>query len=144
MNRLGRLFGTTVKEWCGDGAFDRSAILAYCAVFSIAPLLVIVTFFVALLHKGDTIEQVRIQFADFVSPAVAEVIAKGVVNAGFAPGRNILYTAFAGLLMIIGASAFTYELQRAVDGMWRVAPQGGKRKYMLRRFWTLLFGVGMG
>ena len=144
MVRFGTLLGRTVRTWFNDGAFDRSAVLAYCAVFSIAPLLVIITFFVALFHKGDTIEQVRVQFADFVSPAVAEVIAKGVVNAGFAPGRNILYTAFAGLMMIVGASAFTYELQRAVDAMWKLEPQKGKRKLLLRRFWTLVFGVGMG
>ena len=100
-----------MKGWFNDGAFDKSAVLAYCAVFSIAPLLVLVTFFVALFHKGDTIEIVRIQFADFISPAVAEVIAKGVVNAGFAPGKNILYTSFAGLMVIVGASAFTYELR---------------------------------
>ena len=144
MGRLGKLFGTTAKEWFGDGAFDRSAILAYCAVFSIAPLLIIVTFFVALFHKGDTIAEVRVQFADFVSPQVAEVIAKGVVNAGFSPGRNILYTCFAGLAMIVGASAFTYELQRAVDAMWRLAPRKGKRHMLLRRLWTLVLGVGMG
>jgi uncharacterized BrkB/YihY/UPF0761 family membrane protein len=69
MVRPGTLLGRTVKGWFNDGAFDKSAVLAYCAVFSIAPLLVVVTFFVALFHKGDTIEQVRIQFADFISPA---------------------------------------------------------------------------
>jgi membrane protein len=138
------LLGRTLKHWFRDGAFDRSAVLAYCAVFSIAPLLVLITYVVALFHQGDTIEQVRVQFADFVSPAVADLIAKGVVNAGFAAGRNIVYTTFAGLMMIVGASAFTYELQRAVDVMWQVKPQSGKRHALLRRFWTLVLGVGMG
>jgi hypothetical protein len=27
--------------------------------------------------------------------------------------------------------------------MWKLEPQKGKRKLLLRRFWTLLFGVGM-
>ena len=144
MVRLGKTLGKTTQEWFRDGAFDRSAVLAYCAVFSIAPLLIIITFFVALFHKGDTIEQVRVQFADFISPNVADVIAKGVVNASFSPGRNILYTSFAGLMMIIGASAFTYELQRAVDAMWRTEPRQGKRSVLVRRLQTLLFGVGMG
>ena len=79
---------TTVKGWYGGGALDRSAALAYCAVFSIAPLLVIITFLVGLFHRGNTIQQVRVQFADFVSPETAELIARGVVNAGFGSKQN--------------------------------------------------------
>ena len=135
---------TTVKGWYGGGALDRSAALAYCAVFSIAPLLVIITFLVGLFHRGNTIQQVRVQFADFVSPETAELIARGVVNAGFGSSRTIGYTAFAIVMMVIGASAFTHELQRAVDMMWEAKRKRGKKAAMLRRLRTLVFGVGMG
>jgi membrane protein len=144
MLHIGRLLKKTLKGWFHDGAFDKSAALSYCAVFSIAPLLVIITFLVALFHDGDTTEQLRIQFADFVSPQAAELIARGVVNAGFARGRALGHTAFAIFMMIIGASAFTYELQRAVDKMWNVRRQKGKKSAILHRLWTLVFGVGMG
>ena len=121
-----------------------SAALAYYAVFSITPLLVIITFAVGLVHKGNTLDQVRVQFAEFVSPEAAELIARGVVNAGVSGGRGFGYTAFATLMLLFGASGFTHELQRAVDRMWNAKPRSGKRHHLLRRLWTLLFGVGMG
>ena len=141
---LWRLLKETFKGWRRAGATQISAALAYYAVFSIAPLLVIITFFVGLIHKGDTLEQVRAQFKDFVSPEAADLIARGVVNAALAGGSGFGYTAIAIVMLLVGASAFTHALQSAVDAMWDLKPQSGKRRHVLRRGWTLLFGVGMG
>jgi len=136
----------TAKSWFHDHAMDRAAVLAYCAVFSIAPFLVIITYLVGLIHSGDTIEQVRTQFADFVSPEAAALVARGVVHMGETRDQGVGYTAFAVVMLVIGASAFTYELQRAVDAMWQVQPRPGKLFFrkMLHRLWTLLLGVGAG
>lgn len=142
--RLATALRKTFSGWRRAGALEKSAALSYCAVFSIAPLLVIITLLVGLFHRGNTVEQIRVQFADFVSPEAGELIARGVVNAGFQYERTIAYTVFALLMMVIGASAFTYELQRAVDAMWEIKSQHGKRSAVLRRLWTLVFGVGMG
>jgi len=140
---LGSLLKKTFSGWHEGGALDKSAALAYCAVFSIAPLLVIITFLVGLFHQGDTIEQVRVQFADFVSPEAAELIARGVVNAGFTRSKSI-YTIVAVVMMVVGASAFTHQLQGAVDAMWDAERKKGKKAAMMRRLWTLVFGVGIG
>src|SRR5688572_23477406 len=144
--RLGALLKRTAKAWFRDGALDRAAVLAYCAVFSIAPLLVIVTLLVGLVHRGDTIEQVRSRFADFVSPEAASLVARGVVHINTTREKGIGYTVFAVLMLIIGASAFTYELQRAVDAMWKISPRTGRSlvKAMGHRLWTLVLGVGAG
>jgi membrane protein len=140
------LLKRTAKAWFRDGAMDRAAVLAYCAVFSIAPLLVIVTLLVGLVHSGDTLEQVRAQFADFVSPEAAALVARGVVHIGSTRNKGVGYSIFAVLMLIIGASAFTYELQRAVDAMWKVSPRTGRSlaRVMLHRLWTLVLGVGAG
>ena len=120
--------------------------LAYCTVFSIAPFLVIITVLVGFVHSGDTIEQVRTQFADFVSPEAAELVARGVVHMGETREKGVGYTAFAVAMLVIGASAFTYELQRAVDAMWNVQSRPGRSflRNMLHRLWTLVLGVGAG
>lgn len=144
LRRVGTLLKKTCKGALEDEALDRAAVLAYCAVFSIAPLTVIITFFVGLIHRGNTMEQVQKQFADFISPEVAELLARGVVNAGW-HGKSIGYVIFAVLLLVVVASAFTYELQRAVDAMWKGLR--GKRpliKSLLRRLETLVLGVGAG
>jgi len=142
--RFGTVFKQSAKSWYRENSLEKGAALAYFAVFSIAPLLVLITFLVGLFHVGDTMEQVRIQFKDFVSPAAADVIALGVVNASLMRGGGLPYTIFAVLMTAVGASAFTYELQRAVDDIWKVDRHGGKRLAVLRRLWTLVLGVAMG
>jgi membrane protein len=143
---LGALLRKSFRSWLQDGALDRAAILAYCAVFSIAPLLVIITFLVGLVHSGDTMEQVRAQFVDFVSPEAAALVARGVVHVGATREKGLGYTMFAVLMLVIGASAFTYELQRSVDAMWQVKPRASRSIFrtMLHRLWTLVLGVGAG
>src|SRR5262245_2693350 len=141
---LGKVFKETTKGWYRSGASHISASLAYYAVFSIAPLLVIITFLVGLIHKGDTIDQVRIQFKSFVSPEAADLIAKVVVNASPKGGKGIGYTALAFVAMTVGASAFTHQLQRAVDAMWDVQLIQGNREAILHRLWTLGLGVTIG
>jgi membrane protein len=134
------------KSWFRDHALDRAAVLAYCSVFSIAPFLVIITFLVGLVHSGDTMEEVRVQFRDFVSPEAAELVARGVVHIGQTREKGVGYTAFAVVMLVVGASAFTYELQRGVDAMWNTPPMSGRTfaRSMLHRLWTLVLGVGAG
>jgi membrane protein len=144
--RLVKLLKATFTGWHQEGALLISAALAYFAVFSIAPLLVIVTFVAGLVHRGNTMEQVRAQFSGFVSPESAELIARAVVNAGSQEGRGIGYTIFALMVMIVGTSAFTHELQSAVDIMWKATSQRkrGVFRSIGRRLWTLLFAIGAG
>jgi membrane protein len=141
---LGKLFKETASGWYSSGASHISAGLAYYAVFSMAPLLVITTFLVGLVHKGDTIEQLRIQFNNFVSPEAADLIAKVVVKASPSGGKGIGYTAMAILAMLVGASVFTHQLQRSVDAMWGVEPLHGHKEAILHRLWTLGLGVTIG
>ena len=146
LSSVGTLLKKAARSWYRDGALDRAAILAYCAVFSIAPLLVIITFLVGLVHTGNTLEQVRSRFVDFISPEAAGLVARGVVHIGATREKGIGYTVFAVLMLVIGASAFTYELQRAVDAMWHAAPRPGRSVWreMLHRLWTLVLGVVAG
>jgi membrane protein len=142
---LGKLLKKTSQGWHQDGALDRAAALAYYAIFLIAPLLVIITFLVGLFHKGDTIEEVRTQFADFVSPEAAELLAKAVVNAGRARGEGIGYTVLALVMLVGGASAFAHQLQRAVDAMWHIPRRRrGFSKGLLHRLKMLGLAVGAG
>ena len=143
---LGRLLKTTAREWQQQGALRTGAALSYYAVFSIAPLLIIVTFLVGLVHRGDTLEQVRVQFADFVSPEAADVIAKGVVSAGTRRERGIVHTVLATVLLVLGTSAFTHELRASIDAIWNLKPKRGRRLHraLLQRLWTLLFVIGAG
>jgi membrane protein len=123
---LGRLLKKTSERWIHDQAFRLSAALAYYAVFSMAPLLIIIAVLVGMVYSGDTIEQVRTRFEEFISPQAADLIAKGIVNAASTVEGGIGYTAFAVILMLIGASAFTYQLQSAVEAMWNVQPEADR------------------
>lgn len=143
---FGTLLKRTAKGWHQQGALRIGAALAYYAVFSIAPILVIVTFLVGLVHKGDTLEQVRVQFAAFVSPETADIIAKGVVSASMKRRGGVGYTVFATILLLLGTSAFTHELRVSIDTIWNLKPRRRRRLHgaILQRLWTLAFVIGAG
>jgi len=145
--RLPRLLVTTTERWVADGAFSRSASLAYYALFSLAPLVVIITVLVGAVYSGDTVLQVRSQFAQIVSPEAADLIAGGVVHAGERLEGGVWYAVLAAALMLIGVSAFTSHLQQAVEGMWNVEARGdrGYWETIKDRFRTLsvVFATGI-
>jgi uncharacterized BrkB/YihY/UPF0761 family membrane protein len=79
---FGELLKKTGERWMHDDAFRLGAALAYYAVFSMVPLLILITIIVGFVYSGDTIEQVRGQFSGLISPEAGDLLAKGVVNAG--------------------------------------------------------------
>jgi membrane protein len=134
-----RLFPDTAFRWMEDGAFRMSAALAYYAVFSMAPLLIILTFLIGLVYRGNTLVEVRYQLARFLDPDVADLVTGAAVQAGSRLTGGLAYSVLAFFLMFLGASAFSNELREAINTMWNI-PQSpfGVWDMFRNRFGTLL------
>src|SRR5215510_15234442 len=76
------LIKQTIKEWQDDEAPRMGASLAYYALFSLAPLLVIVIAIVGFVYKGDTVGQIQVQVQSLVGTDAARTIAVAIHNAG--------------------------------------------------------------
>src|SRR5262245_63470039 len=76
------LIKLTVDEWQQDEAPRMGASLAYYALFSLAPLLVIVIFIIGFVYKGDTVGHIQRQIESLVGADAAKTIAMAIHNAG--------------------------------------------------------------
>jgi len=133
LRQLWRLVMRAVTAWSDDYASSMGAALAYYALFSIAPLLLIVIgvagfFFGAEAARGELFQQI----SGLVGPDAAHAVEGLVANAR-KPESGILAMVTGAVLLVMGASTVFGELQNALDRIWR-APQQAQAK----GWWTLI------
>ncbi|MGE0210197.1 MAG: YihY/virulence factor BrkB family protein [Parvibaculaceae bacterium] len=143
--RFWSLARDSVSAWLEDSAPSMGAAIAFYTLFSLAPLLVIVTavagfFFGAEAARGELFGQI----SGLIGPEGAVAI-QGMVESARRPDESIA-VAVAGLaFMFIGATAVFGELQSALDRIWRTpAPPSGLGVWGFIRGRVLSFGMVLG
>src|SRR4051812_29935722 len=140
-----RLARRAVDAWTQDYAPSMGAALSYYALFSIAPLLLIVIgvagfFFGEQAARGEIFGQI----AGMVGPDGAHAIENLVASAR-KPGSGLLAMIIGTALLITGASTVFGELQNALDRIWRApARVSAKGWWKLLRTRVLSFGMILG
>jgi membrane protein len=119
-----KLLKQTVDEWQEDEAPLLGASLAYYAVFSLAPLLVIVVFIIGFVYKGDTVGHIQRQLQSLVGADAAKTIATAIHNAG-AFGHGIIPTLVSFAVLSLGATGVFSELHTAMNKIWKVRRRQG-------------------
>jgi len=113
------LIKETIDEWLADEAPRMGASLAYYALFSLAPLLVIVVFIVGFLYKGDTVGQIQRQLQSLVGNDAAKTIAAAIHNASrFDEG--IVASIVSFVVLSLCATGVFSELHAAMNKIWKV------------------------
>ena len=128
--------------WSDDYAPSMGAALSYYALFSIAPLILIVVGVVGFFFGDDAVRgELYGQIAGMVGAEGAKAIEALVANAS-KPESGVLAMATGTLLLIMGASTVFGELQNALDRIWR-APERkeGSSWFSLIRARLLSFGM---
>src|SRR5262245_10226223 len=95
------------------------ASLAYYALFSLAPLLVILVAIVGFVYKGDTVGQIQRQMQSLVGPDAAKTIASALHGAG-AFDHGIVVSIVNFVVLSLCATGFFSELQTAMNKIWKV------------------------
>ena len=143
---LFRLLKTTVYEWMDHRAMQAAAALAYYALFSIAPLLLIVISIVGLVFGPDT---ARASVMDQMRGLVGESGARGIEQM-LAGVRDPTANAAAGLVgvvvLLFGASGVFGQLKDALNTIWEApAPPGGMiASYVRGRFLSFAMVLAVG
>jgi membrane protein len=114
-----QLIKQTIEEWQKDEAPRMGASLAYYALFSLAPLLVIVIAIVGFVYKGDTVGQIQKQVQSLVGADAAKTIAAAIHNAGTF-GHGLIATAVSFIILSLGATGVFSELHTAMNKIWKV------------------------
>ena len=136
-----------VAEWRKDNALSLGAALAFYALFSLAPLLVLIIAIVGLVFgraaaQGEIVARV----AGAVGPEAAKVI-EGMIARASAPASGVIATVASLATMLFGASGVFGQLQAALNQIWGVTAGKvrGVRGLVRRRVtsFSLILGIGL-
>jgi membrane protein len=144
--RLWEILKQTLNSWTEDNAFRLAAALAYYAVFSLAPLLIIAiavagAVFGPRAAQGEAMGQIQ----GLIGPGGAEAVRAMLLNA-HQPGTGVAASLLGLLSLIFGATGVFVSLQDGLNTVWQVKPKPtnlvlGFLRQRLHTF-TLVLGVG--
>ncbi len=121
------------SDWVDDGAMRLSSSLAYYAIFSLAPLLVIVISIAGLVFGEDAARgQLSQQIAHLAGKNAGEAIQAAVKSSAAQKSTGVLASVISTALLLFGASTVFAELKDALNTIWGVVVKPG------RPFFTLL------
>jgi membrane protein len=134
----------TFKGWQEDGALDLGAALAYYAIFSLAPLLLIVIGVAGLVWGREAVQgQLVGQLQGIVGEQGGQAIQTMIANAG-KHGSGVAATIIGLVTILFGATGVFVQLQNALDRIWNVEPKPGAGIWGFVKTRMLSFGMILG
>jgi membrane protein len=146
VKNLGRVFKEAFHEFGEDKVLRLSAALAYYALFSLAPLVIIVIAIAGLFFGKEAVQgQVQEQLQGFFGQQGAQTI-ESMITAARKPSTSIIATILGVLTLLIGASGVFGQLQDALNTIWEVKPKPGRgiKGFLKDRFLSLAMVLGTG
>ena len=138
------LIKESFKEWKEDGALDLGASLAYYTIFSLAPMLLIVTGIAGMVWGREAVQgQLVGQMQGLVGQQGAQAIQTMIANAG-KHGSGVLATIIGTVTILFGATGVFVQLQNALNRIWDVEPKPGGGVWGFVRNRLLSFGMILG
>lgn len=116
----GNLLIASAKGFSADKVPKLSSSLAYCTVFSLAPLLTIVIASASLIYKKEIIEQkIYEEVSQFTDKDIAAQVQNIVTQASLS-GKTTVALIIGIISLIIGATAVFLEIQDSLNTIWKV------------------------
>jgi membrane protein len=131
-----------VASWIDDYAPSMGAALAYYALFSIAPLILIVVSIAGLVFGADAARgQIFIELRGLMGEQGAAAV-QSLLQSVSEPRKGVVATAIGVVVLLVGATGVFSELQNSLDRIWR-APARAKPTGLvwLLRSRVLSFGM---
>lgn len=118
-----KLFSSAYKEWSHDRAARLGAALAYYALFSFAPLIVImINIAGAVFGEAAAEGQIVGAISEQIGPEAATGVERMLVDI-YTAGSSIFPTIITGLILVYGATNLFSQLRDALNTMWNVRPK---------------------
>jgi membrane protein len=121
------------------------AAISYYTVFSLAPLLIIVTAIAGALFGREAVQgQIVAQLGGLIGEEGATLV-QGLIKGASDPGKGFVASAISFVLLAVGATTVFGELQSALDRIWHV-PEKNKPSgiWGILRGRFLSFGLVLG
>ncbi len=133
------LLKETILGWIDDDGPRLAAALAYYALFSLAPLLMIAMSLAgAALGPKSAEVALEFRFYGLVGPT-GEQVVQSILQDAHRPGLGPITGIAGSVLLIVGASAIFVELQDAFNTIWHVkSERSGLWQIIVERFLSFL------
>lgn len=143
--KIWNLISKSAGMWVDDYAPSMGAALAFYALFSMAPLLIIVIAVAGLFFGPDAARgEIVAQMQDLIGLEGALAV-QGVLKNANEPAQSILATVVSLVTLLVGATTVFAELQSDLDRIWRVpAVVTRSGLWNLLRARLLSFGLVLG
>lgn len=123
---------TVFKEFSADDILKYSASLAYYTVFSIAPLLVIISTLASFFYGKDAVQgQVYEQLQGLVG-SVAAIQIQDIIKNIHLVGNSFFASIVSIIILLIGATTIFGEIQDSLNKIW------GLRIKTKKTWWKLI------
>jgi membrane protein len=143
---LRRVVGRTITQWDEDGAVQAGAAVAYYAMISLAPLVVLaVTLLGRFVGSGTAEQQILDQVGLLAGPRGVE-LARIVLQEAGRPDLASLQALLTVAVLLFGATAVFANLQNALNRIWAVEPRSGMVRNLVRTrvaAFTVVLGLGV-
>jgi membrane protein len=150
--QIGALLTRAYADWSSDGAARLGAALAYFTLFSVAPVLIVVTGVVGLfIGRAAAQGQIAPWLDRFLSGEGAKA-AELMLTQAATPAGGIVTTVAGVIALFFGTSALVAELRHSMNVVWRVQqpPSEGSgviasvRSLLSDRLYAFLLVIGAG
>jgi len=129
-----------------DNGLKLSASLAYYTVFSLAPLLILITSIVSLVFGKDAMDnKIYPQIVEYVGSKAAIQI-QDMIKSLQLSGKTGVAVVSGVITLIIGATSMFLEIQDSLNTIWRVKakPKRGWVKMLQNRFLSFSLIISLG
>jgi len=142
---LKQIVTEAASQWMDDKAPRLGAALAYYAIFSIAPLLVIAIGIAGLVFGREAAQgQITAQVGQLVGHQGGEAV-EAMVESASKPEAGTLGSVLGIAMLLLGAAGLFGQLQDALNTIWEVRPKPGRGVwgYLRDRFLSLSMVLGV-
>jgi membrane protein len=115
-----QIFKTATQRWIERDAFEHAGALAFCTLFSLAPLVIIVVAIVGLVFGEDAASgQISAAISDLVGPQAAKAVEVAVQRSRVEEAG--LWPTLLGIAaLVFGATTVFAQMQSALNQFWGV------------------------
>jgi membrane protein len=136
------LLKETFWKWSEQKGPRLGAALAYYAIFSIPPLLMISLGILGFVYSGNITDRLQTQLGSFIGDTTAKAVLTSIEMKGQKGG--ILASVIGLAVLLFGASGVFTELQDALNTIWEVKPKEKGLKGLLKgRFTSFMIVLGI-
>jgi len=135
----------TIKSFSEHRVLRLSAAMAYYAIFSIGPLLVLIVGLAGLVFGEETVKrEVTGQLQGMVGEKSAKIVES--MMTAQKSGTSLIATIVGGVGLILGAAGVFGQLQDALNTIWEVQakPGAGAMGFLRQRFLSMTMVLGIG